>query len=366
MNWQPGAVIKGPEICLPMAVTGSCSTTTSLGMCVIFWTTEDDRYDVVIASNRDEFLSRPTLGADWHDFNARRGGAAVLSARDSTGGGTWLGVTRSGAFATLTNYTELSAPLPEGLAVFESRGRLVRDWLTLQTAANGAREPLAAVREQVASFLHGLVGKLDRYPGFNLLVGAVSSEGTVVGYITNRTPTGELCADRTPDVFTPSAQSMPRGMSNSVLTQPWNKVQTGCAVFQSTLDAHAQAVSAAHSSAEQAEDMLVESLFDLLWTPSDPPPTQRSELRNSVLIPPLPLPTPLADGRKDWYGTRTSTVILIAKTGAARLVERDCFALRKDHDAPVLVNGPPTAHPSHGRSSGQRAFSWSIHFATTE
>lgn len=334
-------------------------------MCVIFWTTNDDKYDLVIASNRDEFLSRPTLTADWHDFHAGRGVADVLSARDSTGGGTWLGVTRSGAFATLTNYTELSAPLPAGRTTFRSRGELVRDWLTLQSSPapyTPASRSLPQVRDEVTDYLRSLVGKLDQYPGFNLLVGAVSSAGTIVGYITNRTPDGQVCMDREPDVFPPTQQAnAAQGMSNSVLAQPWSKVSTGCTAFQATLDAHAHTTSSMQhdAAATTAEDMLIDSLFDLLWTTSDPAPTQRSELRKSVFIPPLALPAPTTGTRTEWYGTRTSTVILLAKTGIARFVERDCYALRNDHTTPVLINGPVSAQPVHGRSDTQRSFTWS-------
>ena len=325
-------------------------------MCVIFWSTSDAQYDLVIASNRDEFLSRPTLPAAWHDFapasageHSGDEGGRVLSARDATGGGTWLGVTRNGAFATLTNFTEQSAPLPPGLSAFESRGQLVRDWLTVQSSRS-ARRTVEEVKGEIEAYLSSVGAKGERFPGFNLLVGAVSSQGTVVGYVTNRTADGQLNPEGQTEIFlpTPTSQSTEsRGMSNSVLSQPWTKVTAGSATFHSIL-----------SRNSRNRDELVEDLFDLLWTSSNPKPAARAELRNSVLISPLQLPAPVEDQPKDWYATRTSTVILIGRDGHARLVERDTFKI-VDGTA-SLVNGGEGTGAMRGRESGQRRFDWQL------
>lgn len=324
-------------------------------MCVIFWAVDPPHYDLVIASNRDEFLSRPTLPAEWHDFSpsssssSSSGQHSILSARDATGGGTWLGITRSGAFATLTNFTELLAPLPAGMEAFESRGRLVRDWLVAQSQCERGRGMEEVVAE-IEAYLGKVARKLDRYPGFNLLVGALSTEGTVVGYITNRTPDGHLATDRSPDIFTPHPSTTsdtappPGGMSNSVLTQPWSKVLSGSTTFRAIL------------ASAQTEGDKVEALFDLLWTASNPAPAHRAELRHSVLIPPLELP--LSSEKRDWYTTRTSTVIMVRKDGSAKMVERDTFKLIGYEAA--LVNGPEGSGAFAGRSGGQRMFEWQI------
>ncbi|CDR88920.1 uncharacterized protein SPSC_05752 [Sporisorium scitamineum] len=320
-------------------------------MCVIFWTVNDPTYDLVIASNRDEFLSRPTLSADWHSFQPLTSSSSkhdILSARDATGGGTWLGVTRNGAFATLTNFTEVSAPLPQGMDAFESRGKLVRDWLTAQSqSVSNSRKArsLEEVREEVGGYLSRVEGKLDRFPGFNLLVGALSTEGTVVGYITNRTADGQAARNRKADIFLPqTSPPPPGGMSNSVLAQPWSKVLSGSTTFHSIL------------SSSPTEDHLIEQLFDLLWTSSNPKPTQRSELRNSVLISPLELPAP--NQIRDWYATRTSTVILLRKDGHAKLVERDTF--KNVNGQATLVNGPKDSGAIASRNGGQRVFEWQV------
>ncbi|GAC93211.1 hypothetical protein PHSY_000774 [Pseudozyma hubeiensis SY62] len=275
--------------------------TATTAMCVIFWTTKDPHYHLIIASNRDEYLSRPTLPASWHDFSSPTSSSTttssisplVLSARDSTGGGTWLGVTRNGSWASLTNFTEQSAPLPAGLTAFESRGALVRDWLVSQTAFKGKARELDEVQREIEEYLSEVGSRADRYPGFNLLIAALSSSGVVVGYTTNRTTSGSVSLNTPPTIFSPTSNTpSPNGLSNSIITSPWSKINLGSHTFTSIL------------SANSAD--LQEQLFDLLWTSSHPPPTQRSELRDSILISPLQLP-----GVQDAYATRTSTVILI-------------------------------------------------------
>jgi uncharacterized protein with NRDE domain len=115
-------------------------------MCLILaaWQTVPG-YPLVVAANRDEFHGRPASPAQfWKDA------PDLLAGRDLQALGTWMGVTRSGKFAAVTNYRgarEPSAP--------HSRGALVTAFLQ-----NG-QTPGAYVRE---------VEKHSRqYSGFNLL-----------------------------------------------------------------------------------------------------------------------------------------------------------------------------------------------------
>lgn len=115
-------------------------------MCLILaaWKSAPD-YPLVVAANRDEFHGRPASQARfWQDA------PDILAGRDLQAMGTWMGVTRSGRFAAVTNYRgarEPSAP--------HSRGALVTDFLK-----NG-QEPAAYVREVEKQSKH--------YSGFNLL-----------------------------------------------------------------------------------------------------------------------------------------------------------------------------------------------------
>src|SRR3954453_20048798 len=77
------------------------------------------RYPIVIAANRNEFYDRPTRPLHiWDDDPNIAGG------RDLRAGGTWLGVTRDGRFAAVTNIRGNDGP-PNA----RSRGTLVGDFV---------------------------------------------------------------------------------------------------------------------------------------------------------------------------------------------------------------------------------------------
>lgn len=103
---------------------------------------------LLLLSNRDEFLHRPTLALhQWAD-------APIVAGRDEQSGGTWLGMTASGRWAALTNYRQLPSTKPNA-AVLRSRGLLVSEYL------NSNLSPLAFARQI----------ELLRYEGFSLLIG---------------------------------------------------------------------------------------------------------------------------------------------------------------------------------------------------
>lgn len=91
-------------------------------MCLIaFAIGASERWPLVIASNRDEFLDRPTLPlARW----CTGAGHEVISGRDLRAGGAWLGVSPAGRVAMLTNVREARPSAGE-----QSRGGLVTRWL---------------------------------------------------------------------------------------------------------------------------------------------------------------------------------------------------------------------------------------------
>lgn len=116
-------------------------------MCLIAWNWQPDSpTPLLLIANRDEFYARPTAPLDWwHD-------APILAGRDWQAGGTWLGVSRSGRLAALTNYrdpTHMRADAP-------SRGGLVSAFLQSDTSA--------------ADYLSELAKRASEYNPFNLLV----------------------------------------------------------------------------------------------------------------------------------------------------------------------------------------------------
>src|SRR5580698_742743 len=73
-------------------------------MCLILiaWRSTAE-FPCVIAANRDEFHARAAEPAHWWTAAAD---PPILAGRDLQAGGTWLGMTRSGRFAALTNYRD--------------------------------------------------------------------------------------------------------------------------------------------------------------------------------------------------------------------------------------------------------------------
>ncbi len=119
-------------------------------------------HPVVIASNRDEFLSRPSR--DPHGWIVTRGGGRpvrVFAGRDEKEGGTWLGVNEFGLVAGITNlYTGERDPRKA------SRGGLVSRCL----AARNLPEAERAVDPE----------EVTRYNPFNLFCLSPEAGGFVL------------------------------------------------------------------------------------------------------------------------------------------------------------------------------------------
>jgi uncharacterized protein with NRDE domain len=112
---------------------------------------------LIIAANRDEFYARPAaLAHRWADA------PNVFAGRDLTAGGTWLGVSTTGRFAAVTNFSET----PEGPVSPGSRGDLTASFL--RTDATGL-----AYAESIDP---------NHYRGFSLLLW----DGTDLVYTSNR------------------------------------------------------------------------------------------------------------------------------------------------------------------------------------
>ena len=69
-------------------------------MCLVLFSFQPGSdFPLVVAANRDEFYARPAMSAhNWEDA------PQIFGGRDLSAGGTWLGVTTSGRFATVTNF----------------------------------------------------------------------------------------------------------------------------------------------------------------------------------------------------------------------------------------------------------------------
>ena len=71
-------------------------------MCLILFAYQSHPdYKLILATNRDEFYQRETRTAHWWEDHPQ-----ILGGRDMKAGGTWMGITKGGRFAALTNYRE--------------------------------------------------------------------------------------------------------------------------------------------------------------------------------------------------------------------------------------------------------------------
>ena len=123
-------------------------------MCLILFAWQQHpEYSLVIAANRDEYHARPSAAAHfWSDQ------PHILGGRDLQQGGTWLGVTRWGRFAAVTNYRDPNHVVTPAI----SRGWLVQEFLL------GTESP--------SEYLCEVESCAERYNGFGLIVG---NRGTI-------------------------------------------------------------------------------------------------------------------------------------------------------------------------------------------
>jgi uncharacterized protein with NRDE domain len=69
-------------------------------MCIILWADSlHEEFPFVLIGNRDEYFERETSQAQFWEDNPN-----LLAGKDLRRGGTWLGITKEGKFAALTNF----------------------------------------------------------------------------------------------------------------------------------------------------------------------------------------------------------------------------------------------------------------------
>ncbi len=115
-------------------------------------------FPLVVAANRDEFHARPAAAVSF--WSERPG---ILAGRDLEALGTWMGVSRAGRFAAVTNYRGAREP-----RAAESRGALVARFLA---DGQAPAEYMAHLRQNSAL-----------YSGFNLL----AADRSDLWWISNR------------------------------------------------------------------------------------------------------------------------------------------------------------------------------------
>lgn len=167
-------------------------------MCLILFAWKSHPiHDLVLVANRDEFYNRPTQPAQpWEDY------PELIAGKDLTANGTWLGITKSGRFAALTNYRDpanIDANAP-------SRGQLTRDFLESDIHPE--------------EYLNNIKADKSQYNGFNLLVG----DHDTLWYYNNVNHEILVLDD---GIF---------GLSNALLNDSWPKVKKGKTELQTLIE----------------------------------------------------------------------------------------------------------------------------------
>lgn len=224
-------------------------------------------WPLFIAANRDEYHKRPCRpAAPWPTH------PDVIAGLDYQASGSWLGVTRQGRFALITNYRDPA----HVMANAPTRGQLVSRYLTSH--------------ESPQSYARKVHGDASAYNGFNLIVGDKSQ----AFYTGNR------------DEATDPSQLAPGRyvLSNHLLNTSWPKAQR----LRLALDALPL------DSLDQSLTTVFEILKD--GTPAqdqDLPSTGLSLERERLLSSPFII--------SPEYGTRCSTVIALHASGRALFSE---------------------------------------------
>ncbi len=234
-------------------------------MCIaVFRWIPDTETPLLLAANRDEHFERPTRAMHWWPKSN------VLAGRDVKADGAWLGVTRKGRFALITN---IRNPVLRKTGA-PSRGEIVRRYLEEQRSAD---EFVAELAKVAAS-----------YEGFNLLCGSVGANEHALWFLNS--------SDAIPRLLNAGIYAL----SNASIDTPWPKIMRIKAGFRHTL-------------AERDLAAQKERLFRLLANttqvadrdlPQTGVPLDWERKLSSIAV------------RREGYGTRASTVMRLGNVQA--------------------------------------------------
>ncbi|MGZ9059274.1 MAG: NRDE family protein, partial [Burkholderiaceae bacterium] len=242
---------------------------------VFAWRSHPD-YPLILVANRDEFYLRRTRPAAWWGH-----AVSVLAGHDEEAGGTWLGITRRGRIAALTNVRAPSERNPHA----PSRGTLVLSALQSPDSS--------------AAWLDSNGARMSAYNGFNLLLGDVGPVGITdsateprLEYFTNRG--GAPARALAPGVY---------GISNAALDTPWPKVTRAVTRFACSIASRVdlELLMRLLENRELARDSEL---------PSTGVPYEWERALSSIQI------------RANGYGTRASTVLTVRNDGLTTFLER--------------------------------------------
>jgi uncharacterized protein with NRDE domain len=238
-------------------------------MClIVFAYKSHPKYKFIFAANRDEFYNRPTEQADyWKDY------PELLAGKDLQAGGTWMGITKQGRFAAVTNFRDLKN-IKEGAP---SRGTLTLDFLTDNISAE--------------EYYENIKSSLKDYNGFNLILGSFDE----LFYFSTHT---EGIKKLEPGIY---------GLSNATLNTDWPKVKKSKDVLSILLnndELHPwELLSLLNDTQKAKEEDLPDTGVGIEW---------------EKILSPIFIQSPE-------YGTRCSTAVVVDMDNNVRLAEKTFF-----------------------------------------
>lgn len=251
-------------------------------MCLIVFSYKNHpRYPFILAANRDELYNRPTRKAGfWKEESS------ILGGKDLKGGGTWLGVSKDGKIAALTNYRNIKTIKDDA----PTRGHIVRDFLSADLSPK--------------SFLEALSEDSSRYNGFNLIAGTTEQ----LYYFNNQ--------NKEIHEISPGNHVI----SNAFLNTPWPKTDTALQQFEEVI-----------KQSEPKEEDFFQVLgnttrFPYEKLPETGLPEEMEKAVSSVFI------------KTPGYGTRCSTLLLVDKNRELEFIERSYLPGTNEPDETVCYS----------------------------
>ncbi|XP_026178041.1 transport and Golgi organization protein 2 homolog isoform X2 [Mastacembelus armatus] len=254
-------------------------------MCIIFFKFDPrpaskNAYRLILAANRDELYSRPSKAADFWGTNSD-----ILSGLDleyGKEGGSWLGISKRGKLAAITNYME-GRPNPDA----QGRGFLVSNYLMDKDLDS-------------YTYLKKVSTEGHLYNGFNLITAEFKAKQDIMCYYGNRGSPEPIHLK--PGIY---------GLSNSLLDTPWKKLLHGKRHFTSIVND--QSLSG---------DGLVQELLNVLTNEELNTPDSVQEQQGVAYSKPMIKALSAVCVRSPDYGTRTNTIILVDAEDNVTFTER--------------------------------------------
>ncbi|KAK2737871.1 hypothetical protein FQN55_000883 [Onygenales sp. PD_40] len=306
-------------------------------MCIALISTAHPSYPLILIDNRDEFLHRPTASANWWPDSKSH----ILASRDLARAehGTWLGVTKQGRIAVLTNYREQSSSQAVGV---RSRGSIVNSFLELPPDSKTTTEDY--VEDLVAG------GDAQQAGGFSLACGSVRGPLAVVS---NRVAAKEGIE------WIAKEKGETVGLSNTAFgDRSWKKINDGERLMKEAIEESVKM--------GETEDELVQRFLKLLSIDTLPRldevgaegglETYINLLRESIFVPVIGddkeikrqvdevctskihekvevvanRPEDHHAYMRGLYGTQTQTVVLVHESGRVKYFERTLYNHRAE------------------------------------